>query len=692
MRRAAQSLQSTSLARSRVQARHKIELVGDRRYFNKVLVANRGEIACRVMKTCRKLGIKTVALYSTPDQHAKHVAMADEAVWVGTAASRDSYLRMDRVLDAVRQTGADAVHPGYGFLSENAQFAQMLETEGVEFVGPSHEAINAMGDKIHSKLLAKAAGVSIIPGVDGEIETKERMFEVAELIGYPIMIKASGGGGGKGMRIAWDKKQASHEWDAAKREAMSSFGDDRMLVEKYIDNPRHIEIQVLGDKMGNVVYLPERECSIQRRNQKVIEEAPSAFIDQATRDAMGRQAAALASAVKYHTAGTVEMLVDSSKNFYFLEMNTRLQVEHPITEEITGLDLVEEMLRAAKGLPLSVEQQDIKINGWATECRVYAEDPTRNYAPSVGKMTRYIEPTGEGVRTDSGIVEGSEISVYYDPMICKLITHAPTREQSIDRMNEALDNYVVRGLSHNITLLRDVLTSDVYRSGDISTKYLPKAYPEGFGGHQLHHEEALKVMGVATIMRFMYENSQKTKGHLSADSLVVTLNEESANVHIRKTEEGFDVTIGEDKLTFTNVVWSVRYPLFVCVPQVNGMAGVRETFQHLSSADELNYKVQYVGTPYTVKVLTPMQAEVEAIMPPPVVVDTSKMLLAPMPGAVVSVLVEVGQKINVGQELLILEAMKMQQSLLSPVDSTVKAIHVKAADTIHDEEVLIEFD
>eukprot|EP01064_Diplonema_japonicum_P020917 TRINITY_DN30483_c0_g1_i1.p1 TRINITY_DN30483_c0_g1~~TRINITY_DN30483_c0_g1_i1.p1 ORF type:complete len:691 (+),score=191.83 TRINITY_DN30483_c0_g1_i1:49-2121(+) len=690
MRRAAQGLRNAMVLKA--QIRGKVEIVSDRHYFDKVLIANRGEIACRVMETCQRLGIKTVALYSTPDQHSKHVQMADEAVHVGAAPSRDSYLRMDRILQACKDTGADAVHPGYGFLSENAEFSQALQAQGVEFIGPTHTAIAAMGDKIQSKLLAKEAGVSCIPGVDGEIESKERMFEVAELIGYPIMIKASAGGGGKGMRIAWNKEQADVEWDAAKREAISSFGDDRMLVEKFIDNPRHIEIQVIGDKLGNVVYLPERECSIQRRNQKVIEEAPSSFIDPATRQAMGEQAAALARSVNYHTAGTVEMLVDPRKNFYFLEMNTRLQVEHPITEEITGLDLVEQMMRAARGLELSVKQDEVKINGWATECRVYAEDPTRNYAPSIGHLNRYVEPKGDGVRIDSGITEGSEISVYYDPMICKLITHAETRDECIDKMNLALDDYVVRGVGHNITLLRDVLTSETYRSGDISTNYLPQEYPEGFAGHQLSPSESLKVIATAAVMRHMYENSKTTKNHAVESTSITTLNEEVSNVTVKQDGTTFTVNIGDDEVVLSNVEWGIRQPVFRTEVSVNGVETAREAFQHLSSADEMNYRVQYIGTPYTVKVLSELQAELEPIMPPPKVIDTSKMLIAPMPGAVVKVAVEVGQTINSGSELLILEAMKMQQSLLSQIDGVVKAVHIKAGDTIQDEQVLIEFE
>ena len=453
----------------------------------------------------------------------------------------------------------------YGFLSENALFSKELAAQGVEFIGPSEYAINAMGDKIQSKLLAAGAQVNCIPGVDGEIVTKDDMFAAAELIGYPIMIKASAGGGGKGLRIAWNKEEACVEWDAAKGEALASFGDDRMLVEKYIDDPRHIEVQIIADKNGNTLWLPERECSIQRRNQKVIEEAPSSFIDPETRQKMGEQAVALARSVDYHTAGTVEMLVDSQKNFYFLEMNTRLQVEHPITEEITRLDLVEEMLRAARGLDLTVKQKDIKIHGHATECRVYAEDPTRNYAPSIGMLNRYIEPTGEGVRVDSGIAEGSDISVYYDPMICKLITHAPTRDESIHRMNNALDKYVVRGVSHNIALLRDVLNSDVYQKGDISTNYLPQAYPEGFHGHPLTELEEVKVRAVASAIKFLYVNSKERKSSLDDLELVSTLGEEKVNVNvIQCSPTSFTIKVGEKTVCILSFPVSPRSDNAVC--------------------------------------------------------------------------------------------------------------------------------
>uniref|UniRef100_A0A8B9ZZ24 Propionyl-CoA carboxylase subunit alpha n=1 Tax=Anas zonorhyncha TaxID=75864 RepID=A0A8B9ZZ24_9AVES len=452
--------------------------------FEKLLIANRGEIACRVIKTCKKMGIKTVAIHSDVDANAVHVKMADEAVCVGPAPTSKSYLNMDAIMEVIKETRAQAVHPGYGFLSENKEFARRLAAEGVTFIGPDTHAIQAMGDKIESKLLAKNAKVNTIPGFDGVVKDADEAVRIAREIGYPVMIKASAGGGGKGMRIAWDDEETREGFRFSSQEAASSFGDDRLLIEKFIDNPRHIEIQVLADKHGNALWLNERECSIQRRNQKVVEEAPSTFLDPETRRAMGEQAVALAKAVKYSSAGTVEFLVDSSKNFYFLEMNTRLQVEHPVTECITGLDLVQEMIRVAKGYPLRHKQADIPINGWAVECRVYAEDPYKSFGlPSIGKLSQYQEPLHvPSVRVDSGIQQGSDISIYYDPMISKLITYGSNRAEALKRMEEALDNYVIRGVTHNISLLREVIIHPRFVRGDISTKFLPEVYPDGFKG------------------------------------------------------------------------------------------------------------------------------------------------------------------------------------------------------------------
>ncbi|XP_067569477.1 propionyl-CoA carboxylase alpha chain, mitochondrial isoform X2 [Pseudorca crassidens] len=484
--------------------------------FDKILVANRGEIACRVIKTCKKMGIKTVAIHSDVDASSVHVKMADEAVCVGPAPTSKSYLNMDAIMEAIKKTGAQAVHPGYGFLSENKEFAKCLAAEDVIFIGPDTHAIQAMGDKIESKLLAKNAKVNTIPGFDGVVKDADEAVRIAREIGYPVMIKASAGGGGKGMRIAWDDEETRDGFRFSSQEAASSFGDDRLLIEKFIDNPRHIEVQVLGDKHGNALWLNERECSIQRRNQKVVEEAPSLFLDSETRRAMGEQAVALAKAVNYSSAGTVEFLVDSKKNFYFLEMNTRLQVEHPVTECITGLDLVQEMIRVAKGYPLRHKQADIPINGWAVECRVYAEDPYKSFGlPSIGRLSQYQEPLHlPGVRVDSGIQPGSDISIYYDPMISKLITYGSDRREALKRMEDALDNYVIRGVTHNIALLREVIINSRFVKGDINTKFLSDVYPDGFKGHQLTENERNQLLAIASSL---FVASQLRAHHFQED-------------------------------------------------------------------------------------------------------------------------------------------------------------------------------
>uniref|UniRef100_A0A3Q0S6R7 Propionyl-CoA carboxylase subunit alpha n=1 Tax=Amphilophus citrinellus TaxID=61819 RepID=A0A3Q0S6R7_AMPCI len=519
--------------------------------FEKILIANRGEIACRVINTCKKMGIRTVAVHSDVDSNV-HVKMADEAVCVGSAPTSKSYLNMDAIMDAIRVTGAQAVHPGYGFLSENKEFAKRLAAEGVAFIGPDTHAIQAMGDKIESKLIAKAAKVNTIPGFDGVVKTAEEAVKIAQQIGYPVMIKASAGGGGKGMRIAWNDEETREGFRFSSQEAASSFGDDRLLIEKYIDNPRHIEIQVLADKHGNALWLNERECSIQRRNQKVVEEAPSTFLDPATRRAMGEQAVQLARAVQYSSAGTVEFLVDSKKNFYFLEMNTRLQVEHPITECITGLDLVEQMIRVAKGYQLQHTQEDIPIDGWAVECRVYAEDPYKSFGlPSIGRLSQYQEPLSlNKVRVDSGIQEGSEISIYYDPMISKLITYGATRAEALARMEDALDHYVIRGVTHNIPLLREIITHPRFVSGDISTNFLPEVYPDGFKGHQLgvdaHRELLAAAAALHVSKQFVPFRVASAPVECNRWELCVELGEERRAVEISKSGAGYTVAEGQE--------------------------------------------------------------------------------------------------------------------------------------------------
>ncbi|XP_014391558.1 PREDICTED: propionyl-CoA carboxylase alpha chain, mitochondrial isoform X2 [Myotis brandtii] len=574
--------------------------------FDKILVANRGEIACRVIKTCKKMGIKTVAIHSDVDTSSVHVKMADEAVCVGPAPTSKSYLNMEAILEAIRKTKAQAVHPGYGFLSENKEFAKCLAAENVIFIGPDTHAIQAMGDKIESKLLAKKAKVNTIPGFDGVVKDADEAVRIAREIGYPVMIKASAGGGGKGMRIAWDDEETRDGFRFSSQEAASSFGDDRLLIEKFIDNPRHIEIQVLGDKHGNALWLNERECSIQRRNQKVVEEAPSIFLDSETRRAMGEQAVALAKAVKYSSAGTVEFLVDSKKNFYFLEMNTRLQVEHPVTECITGLDLVQEMIRVAKGYPLRHKQADIPINGWAVECRVYAEDPYKSFGlPSIGRLSQYQEPIHlPGVRVDSGIQPGSDISIYYDPMISKLITYGSDRTEALKRMEDALDNYVIRGVIHNIALLREVIINSRFIKGDINTKFLSDVYPDGFKGHKLTESERNQLLAIASSLfvasqlraqHFQeHENSRVpiVKPQVANWELSVKLNDEVHTVVASNNGKTFSVEVDGSKLNVTST-WNLASPLL----SVN-VDGTQRTIQCLSREAGGNMSIQFLGTVY----------------------------------------------------------------------------------------------
>uniref|UniRef100_A0A8C2I5V5 Propionyl-CoA carboxylase alpha chain, mitochondrial n=1 Tax=Cyprinus carpio TaxID=7962 RepID=A0A8C2I5V5_CYPCA len=609
--------------------------------FDKILIANRGEIACRVIKTCKKMGIKTVAVHSDVDSSAVHVKMADEAVCVGPAPTSKSYLNMDAIMNAVKQTGAQAVHPGYGFLSENKEFAKRLAAEGVTFIGPDTHAIQAMGDKIESKLIAKAAKVNTIPGFDGVVKDAEEAVKIAGEIGYPVMIKASAGGGGKGMRISWNDEETREGFRFSSQEAASSFGDDRLLIEKFIDNPRHIEIQVLADKHGNALWLNERECSIQRRNQKVVEEAPSTFLDPDTRRAMGEQAVSLAKAVKYSSAGTVEFLVDSQKNFYFLEMNTRLQVEHPITECITGLDLVHQMIRIAKGYKLQQKQSDIPINGWAIESRVYAEDPYKSFGlPSIGRLSQYQEPLNlPNVRVDSGIQEGSDISIYYDPMISKLVTYGKTREEALKKMEEALDNYVIRGVTHNIPLLREIIVHPRFVSGDISTKFLPEVYPDGFKGHMLTAGERRELLATTAALYVAVEiDGEKVEvsgeWNLASALLPITINGKHRNLQVDK------------------------------------------------------HKYAY----FKLRVLSKLAAYLSKHMPEKIPEDTSSILRSPMPGSVVAVSVKPGDNVAEGQEICVIEAMKMQNSMTAAKTAKVKSVHCKAGDTVGEGDLLVELE
>ncbi|CAH1782280.1 unnamed protein product, partial [Owenia fusiformis] len=666
--------------------------------FDKVLIANRGEIACRVIQSCRRLGIKSVAVHSEVDSNAKHVKLADEAVCIGPAASAQSYLRMDRILEAVKATGAQAVHPGYGFLSENTEFAAKLAENGVAFIGPNSKAIQAMGDKIMSKKIANEAKVNCIPGFDGVVTDPDHAVKLANDIGYPVMVKASAGGGGKGMRVAWNDQETRDAYRLSKGEAASSFGDDRLLIEKYIDNPRHIEVQVLCDQHGNGIYCNERECSIQRRNQKVIEEAPSTFVDPAMRIAMGEQAVSLAKAVGYSSAGTVEFLVDSQKNFYFLEMNTRLQVEHPITECITGVDLVHQMLRSAKGHKLLLTQDDIGVNGWSFECRVYAEDPTKNFGlPSVGRLNRYIEPEGlERVRCDSGIREGSEISIYYDAMICKLVTWGNTRQEALDTMTDALDRYVIRGVTHNIPLLRDIVTEERFVSGNISTNYLPEVYPEGFQGKTLSQTESYNLAAIACCVHVKDEIRQRSFTNELRNPLEFTeqrvwnlnasIGDHYIEAKVTHKSDFFEVVVGGEKFKVANN-FNLTNPIIDT--DVNGHDLCLQFISHRGNGD---VKLQYLGTVFRVNVLNTHVADMLQYMPEKVEIDTSTVVMAPMPGLVKSVAVEVGQQVAEGMEVCVLEAMKMQNSLVAAKDGIIKKVCFKAGDTVGEEDVIIELE
>ncbi|XP_053240456.1 propionyl-CoA carboxylase alpha chain, mitochondrial isoform X1 [Podarcis raffonei] len=666
--------------------------------FEKLLIANRGEIACRVIKTCKKMGIKTVAIHSDVDSSAVHVKMADEAVCVGPAPTSKSYLNMDAIMEAIKKTRAQAVHPGYGFLSENKEFSGRLASEGVAFIGPDMHAIQAMGDKIESKLLAKNAKVNTIPGFDGVVKDADEAVRIAREIGYPVMIKASAGGGGKGMRIAWDDEETREGFRFSSQEAASSFGDDRLLIEKFIDNPRHIEIQVLADKHGNALWLNERECSIQRRNQKVIEEAPSTFLDPETRRAMGEQAVALAKAVKYSSAGTVEFLIDSKKNFFFLEMNTRLQVEHPITECITGLDLVQEMIRVAKGYPLRHKQADIPINGWAVECRVYAEDPYKSFGlPSIGRLSQYKEPLHvPNVRVDSGIQQGSEISIYYDPMISKLITYGSNRAEALRRMEEALDSYVIRGVAHNIALLREVIIHPRFVQGDINTKFLPDVYPDGFKGHTLKDSEKRELLVTAASLYVIERlRSQRFLGTPRVSIVPPDANNWELSIQLGETTHSviascqgstFLVDVDGIKLSVTGE-WNLASALL----SVN-VNGVQRTIQCLSRDAGGNLSIQFLGTVYKLRILTKLAAELSKHMPEKVVEDTSSILRSPMPGAVVAVSVKPGDMVAEGQEVCVIEAMKMQNSLVAAKTGKVKAVHCKAGETVGEGDELVELE
>nr|XP_033803772.1 propionyl-CoA carboxylase alpha chain, mitochondrial [Geotrypetes seraphini] len=666
--------------------------------FEKILIANRGEIACRVIKTCKKMGIKTIAIHSDVDSSAIHVKMADEAVCVGPAPTSKSYLNLNAIMEAIKKSGAQAVHPGYGFLSENKEFAKSLAAAGVIFIGPDMHAIQAMGDKIESKLLAKNAKVNTIPGFDGVVKDADEAVRIARGIGYPVMIKASAGGGGKGMRIAWNDEETREGFRFSSQEAASSFGDDRLLIEKFIDNPRHIEIQILADKHDNALWLNERECSIQRRNQKVVEEAPSTFLDPETRRAMGEQAVALAKAVRYSSAGTVEFLVDSKKNFYFLEMNTRLQVEHPITECITGLDLVQEMILVAKGYPLSHKQADIPINGWAIECRVYAEDPYKSFGlPSIGRLSQYQEPLHvPGVRVDSGIDEGSDISIYYDPMISKLVTYGSNRAEALQRMEEALDNYVIRGVTHNIPLLREIIVNPRFVTGDITTKFLPEVYPEGFKGHTLTDPERRELLATAASLHVALQlRSQRYLGNQRVPIVKPTIKNWELSARLDGRDHSiivsnigsiFSVEVDGMKLNVASE-WNLASPLLPVT-----VDGTLKTVQCFSQDAAGNLCIQFLGTVYKIRVLSKLAAELSKYMLEKAVEDTSSIMRSPMPGTVVAVSVKSGDTVSEGQEICVIEAMKMQNSMTAAKTAKVKSVHCTAGETVGEGDVLVELE
>ena len=665
--------------------------------FGKILIANRGEIACRVIKTARRMGIKTVSVFSDADKDALHVSMADEAVHIGPPQAAQSYLVIDKIIEACRKTGAEAVHPGYGFLSEREAFAEALKAANITFIGPNPRAIAAMGDKIESKKFANAAKVSTVPGYLGVIDGPEQAVKIADEIGYPVMIKASAGGGGKGMRIAYSREEVADGFVRAKNEAAASFGDDRVFVEKFIVDPRHIEIQLIGDKHGNVVYLNERECSIQRRNQKVVEEAPSPLLDAATRKAMGEQSVALAKAVNYDSAGTVEFVAGQDKSFFFLEMNTRLQVEHPVTELITGIDLVEEMIRVAAGEKLRFTQADVKLDGWAVESRVYAEDPVRNFLPSTGRLVTYRPPV-EGtfgdvtVRNDTGVYEGGEISVYYDPMIAKLVTHGPTRAAAIAAQAEALDAFAIDGIRHNIPFVSALMHHPRWQSGNLSTGFIKEEFPEGFAIPEPAGEIARRMAAVAaTLDHQSNDRRRQISGQMDAQKFrtitrerTVVLNEQRINLKTDNTDYGFMIRFEDG--TSMNVASKCGPGDLVWRGTVDGKA-IAVQVRPVKNG----YVMSHAGASATVFVYTRREAEIASLMPKKVAADTSKTLLCPMPGLIKQIAVSEGQEVKAGEILAVVEAMKMENVLRAEKDATVKAIKAKEGDVLPVDAVIMEF-
>ena len=658
--------------------------------FKKILIANRGEIACRVMRTAKRMGIKTVAVYSEPDADALHVREADEAVAIGPAASAESYLNIARIVEAVRSTGAEAVHPGYGFLSERTAFADALAKAGVTFIGPNARAIAAMGDKIESKKLALAAKVATVPGHVGVLDTPDAAIAEAVKIGYPVMIKASAGGGGKGMRIAYDAQEVRDGLASARSEAKSSFADDRVFIEKYIEAPRHIEIQVLGDQHGNILYLGERECSIQRRHQKVIEESPSPFLDAATRKAMGEQAVALAKAVGYTSAGTVEFIVDPQRNFYFLEMNTRLQVEHPVTEFVTGLDLVEWMIRVAAGEKLPFTQKQIKLTGWAVEARVYAEDPSRNFLPSIGRLTRYRTPSGDNVRVDTGVYEGAEISMHYDPMIAKLVTAGSDRAGAIATMQRALDGFAIRGLNHNIEFLSALMALPRFRAGDMSTNLIAEAFPRGFAAPAPDGTLLTRLLALAVARRYGRERHEATlsgqvpgRPYRPPAHWIARADGVNHETEACEAPGGADVMLGGGSV-------AVRGALHTAATLFDGTIDGHAMVVQIDRIG-MGERLSHGGHALVVQVMTERMAVLSARMPVREAADMSRFLLSPMPGLLVRVAVAEGDEVKAGDPLAIVEAMKMENVLRAERDGRIRQVVAAAGSSLAVDQVILEF-
>ena len=680
--------------------------------FTKILIANRGEIACRVIATARKMGIKTVAVYSDADKEARHVALADEAVNIGPAPSRESYLLADKIIAACKQTGAQAVHPGYGFLSENAAFSKRCEEEGITFIGPKHYSIGAMGDKIESKKLAGKAGVNCIPGVNDAIDTAERAVEIAKGIGYPVMIKASAGGGGKGLRVAFNDKEAFEGFTSCRNEARNSFGDDRVFIEKFVEEPRHIEIQLIGDSHGNVIYLNERECSIQRRHQKVIEEAPSPFISDATRKAMGEQAVALAKAVKYQSAGTVEFVVGKDQSFYFLEMNTRLQVEHPVTEAITGLDLVELMIRVAAGEKLPFEQKDVQRNGWAIECRINAEDPFRNFLPSTGRLVRFAPPEqtmwqGDtehllGVRVDTGVQDGGEIPMFYDSMIAKLIVHGTDRLDAIAKMREALNGFVIRGISSNIPFQAALLAHPKFVTGDFNTGFIAENYGKGFAAEDVPHDDANFLVALAAfVRRKSRERATGLTGQLPGyavnagkDYVVVTLTADGQNAYTAVHVDEFQGETGSAQVRVGATSYVIRSKSRLNDIAINGTVNGKAFTAQIERGTPKNplaLRVQHDGTRIDALVMSPRMAKLHALMPHKLPPDMSRYVLSPMPGLLVDVAVVPGQRVQAGERVAVIEAMKMENVLFAAADGVVGKVLASKGESLSVDQAIVEF-